>query len=401
MVQSRRLPSAIHRVMIAQALSKLGDNFTEVALAVFVLRLTHNVASLGLVLAMAFLPRLLLGPVLIGVIDHVPKRFMLVFSDIIRALLVMSIPVIHHYSYTIVAVFLLYAFAMVYQPILGGIQPQIAGDGDILQKAMARRETYYGVGDMTAYLAAGGLILVAGTTPAFLINGLTFLASGLLIATLRVSPHIWAITAIRERFGVQVRQAVAFIRGHRAVLFLVVLSGLLNIAVGSINTVLTPLSPDLWHVSTAHYAWLVLAMAVGLMIGGAVSERWTLAPVRGIAFGLALTVLGIAGTLLAPAWYWGLAPLAVSGFGNAFFGSSLAYLTQQATPATVRTRVLTLRSTVMGAGGALGAYGSGWIAHRVSVPVAVLAVSALWIALACVVLVNPALRLPSHTTPSL
>ena len=398
MTPATRLPSAIHRVMVAQALSKLGDNFTEVALAIFILHLTHNVASLGLVLAMAFLPRFLLGPVLIGVVDRLPKRAVLLASDGSRALLVVSLPFVHDYLYTVVIVFLLYALAMVYQPVLGGIQPQIAGDGAVLQRAMARRETYFGLGDITAYAVAGGLIVAAGTTPAFLINGATFLASGLLIATLRVPATVWTITAIRERFGVQVQQAMTFIREHRVVLFLVVLSG--NIAVGSINTVLAPLSPDLWHVSTAHYAWLVLAIAVGLLVGGLVAERWAIAPVHGIALGLGLTGLGLVGTLVSPTWVVGLAPLAVSGFGNAFFGSSLAYLTQQSTPATVRTRVLTLRSTLMGAGGALGAYGSGWVAHGVSLPVAVLAVGALWVALALATVMTPTLRVPTLSAPS-
>ena len=392
---SRTMPPAIHRVMLAQAFSKLGDNFTEVALAVFILKLTHNVSALGLVLAMAFLPRMILGPILIGLIERLPKRPVLFISDWLRAGLVFSIPLVHEYGYTVGAMFAIFTLALVYQPVLGGIQLQIAGTAATLQQALARRETYYGIADISAYLIAGALILTAGTTPAFFINALTFVAAGLVILTLPVSPTVWQTLTTRERFVPQIRQAVRFIRQESLVLFLVILSGFLNVAVGAINTVLTPLSPDLWHVSTAHYAWLVLAMAVGLMIGGVTVERWSISPHRAIALGLGLTGLGLGATLLMPNWVLGLIPLAVSGFGNAFFGFSLAYLTQSATPQTVRTRVLTLRSTIMGAGGALGAYGSGWLAHHLNLTVAVGSVSALWLALALVCVIHPALRRPA------
>ena len=54
------LTPMVRRLMLGQSMSKTGDTFTQVAMAVFVLKISHgNPAALGLVLAMMFFAFLL------------------------------------------------------------------------------------------------------------------------------------------------------------------------------------------------------------------------------------------------------------------------------------------------------------------------------------------------------
>ena len=392
MGRAAALPADIHKLVGSQALSKLGDNFTEVALALFVLKITqHNVAALGVVLAMIYAPRLTMGWMVAGFIDRVPKRAALVTADLMRALLVASIPIVASYGWTIAAVFLIYAFAMVYQPILRGVQPQIAGSPEVNARSAARQETYYAVVDIGAYIAAGGIIFFAGLAPAFWLDALTYVGSALFIVGIRMSPAVWQHVERRASgFWRDIAEGFRFIQNHSVVFGLTVVSAGMFLAVGAINTLLAPLSRSLWHVSSAHYVWLLLAIALGSLISGIIIERGRLAERFSartlVTVGFALTGVGFGAVDLAPTWTVGLGCMFVAGLGNAVYGSFLMVWVQRVTPTAVRARVLALRGVGNGLGGALGSVLMGWAASALGVVWAVIAAFLLWCILALSVL---------------
>lgn len=385
MQTTTRLHPNIHKLVISEALSKLGDNFTEVALALFVLSITHeNPAALGVVLAMAYVPRVALGWVVTGVIDRLPKRRMLFLANIGRALLVASIPVVHNYAWSVVAMFFMYTLAMIYQPILRSVQPQIAGTPEMNAKSNARQEIYYAVADMGGYLAAAGVLFIWGITPAFYVDAATFLGSGLLVAAIHVNPQIWLTGSSRgEGFWDQIREGLAYVGMDSVVRTLVLLTGVVALGVGALNTLLAPLSRSLWHVNSKHYVWLVLALALGSFVSGVLIERrellqkYSVSVLLGIGF--FLTALGFGLLVIVPSWEVGTLCLALVGFGNSFYGSALMMWVQQAVPLEIRGRALAVRGSVMGIGGALGAIFSGMLARAIGFPAAIGITVLVWL----------------------
>lgn len=385
---SSTLHPNIHKLVISQALSKFGDNFTEVALAIFVLSITHgSVFDLGVVLAMVYAPNILLGWAVAGVIDHFNKRWTLVVADVGRALLVMSIPIAHNYEWTVIAVFLMYSFAMIYRPMVRGVQPQIAGDPAINQKSGARQQTYYAIADATAFLAAAGVLFLWGVSPAFFINAATFLGASVLVLSISVPRETWTPVARGTiKFWQQLSDGYRYLYQDPKVAQLTLLSAFLAVGVGSLNTFTAPLSERIWHVSSHHYVWLVFAMAIGSLISGwllekfSLMERWTFRPV--IALGLVLAGGGYALVITMPTWWLGAFCLVLVGLGNGAFGVGIMVWIQQSTPQSVRTRVLAIRGIGMGIGGALGAGVGGWFAQTAGLTGAVLSAGALWVLLA-------------------
>ncbi len=385
---SSTLHPNIHKLVISQALSKFGDNFTEVALAIFVLSITNgSVFDLGVVLAMVYAPNILLGWAVAGVIDHFNKRRTLVVADVGRAVLVISIPVVHNYGWTVAAVFLMYSFAMIYRPMVRGVQPQIAGDPLINQKSGARQQTYYAVADATAFLAAAGVLFVWGVSPAFFINAATYLGASVFILSISVPQETWEPLARGTiKFWQQLKEGYRYLYSDAKVAQLTLLSACLAVGVGSLNTFTAPLSERIWHVSSHHYVWLVFAMAIGSLISGwllekfNLMERWTFRPV--IALGLVLAGAGYALVITMPTWWLGAFCLMLVGLGNGAFGVGIMVWIQQSTPQEVRTRVLAIRGIGMGIGGALGAAWGGWFAQTAGLTGAILSAGALWIVLA-------------------
>ena len=400
---TRTLHPNIHKLVISQALSKLGDNFTEVALALFVLAITRrNVTDLGIVLAMAYLPSILLGWAVAGVIDRFNKRKALLISDVVRAVLVASIPVVHNYAWTVAAVFMMYCFAMVYRPIVRAVQPQIAGSAEINAQSGARQQTYYSIADMAAYLAAAGVLFLWGVTPAFWVDAATYVGAALFLLGIRMPREFWLPTASgASRFWAQVSEGYRYLKNASRVAQLTLLSVAVALATASINTLLAPLSQAVWHVSSHHYVWLLMAIAVGGFLSGAAVERFglvarfTARPL--IALGFALTASGFGLALIAGVWWLGALCLVLAGVGNALFGTAIMFWVQQSTPAEVRVRVLSIRSVGMGLGGALGAWLGGLLGQVGGISHAVLLVAGLWMVLAIWTLAASALR--GSTTP--
>jgi MFS family permease len=388
----------IHRLILSQAVSKLGDNFTEVALALFVLALTHqDVAALGLVLAMVYVPNVALGWLVTGMIDRVDKRTVLVAADLIRAALVASIPLIHTYSWTVVAVFLMYTCSAAYRPSLRGVQPQVAGSPAILRRSGARQQAYYSMADIGSYLAAAAVIFLWGLTPAFWIDAATYLGASILVLAIRVPAEVWRPHhAAAARFSRQLAEGYQYVRDHAIVAQLTIISAAATFGVGALNTFTAPLSQSVWHVSSHHYVWLVLAMAIGGLVSGGVLEKYALMDRWGfrtlIGLGFALTGIGYGLTVAMPTWWAGWGLFLAVGFGNGLFGTAVVTWVQQVAPDHIRARVLSVRGVGLGAGGALGAWLGGLMAVHLGLAGAIVVVGCFWIALTAWVWTAPALR---------
>ncbi|MBO0773644.1 MAG: MFS transporter, partial [Actinobacteria bacterium] len=72
----------------AQALSYLGDQFAQVAIAILVYSRTGSAFLTGLAYALTYLPPLVGGPLLSGLADLFPRRLVMLVLDLVRAALV-------------------------------------------------------------------------------------------------------------------------------------------------------------------------------------------------------------------------------------------------------------------------------------------------------------------------
>src|SRR4051795_10881382 len=70
---------------LAQALSFIGDQFAQVALAVLVYDNTKSTLLTALVYALTYIPPIVGGPVLSGLADLFPRRTVMVVCDVLRA----------------------------------------------------------------------------------------------------------------------------------------------------------------------------------------------------------------------------------------------------------------------------------------------------------------------------
>ncbi|MEH0845720.1 MFS transporter [Micromonospora sp. CPCC 205711] len=189
MTHALRLP-AFRLLFAARTVSVLGDAVVPTALALAVLRATGSTGALALVLACAMVPRLLLLPLGGVLADRFDARRVAVATDLVRCAAQLAVgvellsagPSLAHVAVAAVVGGAASAFAM---PTAA---PLVAGtvDADYRQSANALLGTTASASRLVGPALAGLLIWVAGPGWAFVLDGLSFAVSALLLTAVRV-----------------------------------------------------------------------------------------------------------------------------------------------------------------------------------------------------------------------
>ena len=194
--QDRRPPSMIGRMRFptglralnhddfrrffgAQIVSQLGSWMQSVAQSWLVLELTNSPFRLGLLGALQFGPFLFLSPVSGAIVDRLPRRRLLIVTQILFALQSLGLALLvstGHGAYWAIALLATMAgFANTLdQPARQAFVTALVGRGDVLN-AVVLTSAAFNATRIVGPAAAGLLIGQIGVAPAFVVNALSFL----------------------------------------------------------------------------------------------------------------------------------------------------------------------------------------------------------------------------------
>ena len=110
--QIGRLNTDFWKYWTGQTISNLGSSITLFALPLLVYKLTGSALNLGITAAAEFLPYLLFGLILGAWTDRVDRKRMMIGTDIARALIIVSIPLL--YALGLLAVWWIYVVGFVH-----------------------------------------------------------------------------------------------------------------------------------------------------------------------------------------------------------------------------------------------------------------------------------------------
>lgn len=176
------------RLWYGQVVSQLGDWLDSIALFTLMLNLTGSGEAVGLLLLAEFLPGAVVGPFAGVLIDRLPRKLVLIASDIGRALLVLLLLFVQGPQdlwLLYLAVVAKVSLAAFFEPARSAILPSICAREELVAANAISGATW------SAMLALGAALggLVAGTLgvqAAFLLDSASFLLSAALIATVQV-----------------------------------------------------------------------------------------------------------------------------------------------------------------------------------------------------------------------
>ncbi len=261
---------AFFPLWLGRLVSNFGDTLHYLALVVLVFQLTGQGVGVAGLVAAEIVPAVLLGPVAGVIVDRFSRKAVLVGSDILRAVLALSLvwPQGAWHAYLVAAG--MSAAAAFFNPTLQAVIPALTSD----EERLAANSVSFSTGRLVQILAsalAGGLIVWIGTGPAFLVNGLTFLVSASLIATLAIRAHAGQVdTEARRGLGAYLsdaREGVRYALSDRFLSSLVLVQSLASLAIGATSAMLVVLAERHLGLPPAGFAWLIGAIGVGALLG--------------------------------------------------------------------------------------------------------------------------------------
>jgi len=354
------------RVLLAQAFSSVGTSVTTVALAVMVFDLTSSVLHMGIVLAASTLPLVLMSFVGGALLDRFDARRLMVMADIARALLIVAMPFAAQRGVGLIylVAVLVGCFSAVFNP------SQVKLVGDVATPSqLVKANSYLSIArdgaELGGYLVGGALVVSLGYFATFLIDGLTYVVSALLLLGVRGSDQgRQAGVTFVELLGQAPRAVVSIWR--RPALRANLLFALVPMAFLMMNMPNAyGLALQVFDKGPAGFAAMEVITSLGWVAGGILASRLDYQGDRNryVFWSMAGMAVCYAGVGLSGAFWISVVFLALAAVANVGLIVGSMTLFQEIEPRPDKGRIIAVRAgfgqvaTTVGllSGGALGA----------------------------------------------
>jgi MFS family permease len=353
---------------LSQLFSNLGDTLHYIALVVWVYQRTGSSLVVAGTVFFEVVPVILLAPVAGVLIDRLPRKVVLIVSDVVRAVLVLALLLTTDLwqIYTIVA--LLTATSTFFNPAVNATLPTLLNEQDLL----AANSVSWSTGRFVQIIGsalAGGLITTIGIEAAFVLNALTFLVSALLLLLLPVPPGRPVSARGWRGFVADAQEGLQFARQDRFVSRLVAVQALASLSVGATSALLVVLAQEHYRLPPGGFSSFILAIGVGALLGPFLLQ-FLARDIRhpGWLFGPYI-IRGVGDVLLAIATATPIAWFLLFIYGLNTSSGMVVYQTwvQRQVPDVVRGRVFTWLDVVWNVMKVLSLGMGGWLAEQAGI----------------------------------
>src|SRR6266702_215080 len=188
--QTRKFNSDFWKYWTGQTISNLGSSITLFALPLLVYKLSGSALDLGIASAATFLPYLLFGLILGAWTDRVDRKRMMIGTDIGRALIVVSIPLL--FALGLLTVWWIYIVAFIHATLTICFEagefaaiPSLVNQDDLVT-ANGRIQASYSGASIIGPLLAGVLVTLVPLSTLLWFDALSFLVSSFSLALIRI-----------------------------------------------------------------------------------------------------------------------------------------------------------------------------------------------------------------------
>lgn len=375
------------RLWSAQTVSILGSQVTLVALPTTAVLLLHvSPFQVGVLAAAQYAPYLLFGLPAGVAVDRLRRRLVLVVTDLVRAAVLLLIPIAYALDrlelwMVYLVGFLVGAMSVLFDAAHQAYLPSLVAPDQILEGNTKLELSYSGARFGGAGLG-GGLVQALSAPVALLVDAVSYVASaGLLMRIRRRERLVAPSQGPHPRVGPAIREGLRYVFGHRLIRPLAIgqaISGFFDLF-GMAGTVLTIFVLRELDLGPAGLGILMAVVSGGAVLGAQASGRLVGAVGLGHVLLMAGSSAGIA-VLVFPfathrtAFFILVPAMLLVGIGNGLFDVAGISLRQAVTPAEIQGRMhATMRFLIWGTI-PLGALTGGFLAQVAGLKVA------LWIA---------------------
>jgi MFS family permease len=359
-----------------QLISLVGTWMQSVAQGWLMHRLTSSAFMLGLLSFAQFAPVLPFALLAGVVVDHTPKRQLLLGTQTLMLLQaaalawVVSAGAVRPWMVIVLAV--VYGIANTFDlPARQSIIVEMTGKED-LPNGIALNSAAFNMARILGPAVAGVMLAAVGEAGCFWINALSYVAVLVSLAFMRGGSTATVTAAPPGGARATMREGFAYAWGNRSIKSLLVLLAVCAGLGFQYNVLLPVYARDVLKASAGVYGWMFSAFGAGSLVAAlrmaVTRERWSLR--RHLLIGLIAAGVGLAGFAWSRWLPAMLAFAALAGFGLILYVSSTNTLIQLTVEDRYRGRVMALYTLFFVGTSPIGSLFAGAVAQRWGAPVA-------------------------------
>jgi MFS family permease len=344
--------------------SNTGTWMQNVAQSWLVLQMTNSPLWLGLLGISFAIPMTVLPLVGGAVVDRIDRIKLLYITQAAAMLTALALAILTwtgsvHISYLLIASFTISSLLAFDNPARQALLPDLVPQSDLMNAISLNSATFTGAALIGPALA-GALLGPLGAGTLFFLNALSYLA--VLIALTRIR-HVEGRGNMRHShsLGKSVLAGLAYVRGNRVILSLLVLMAMVALFGRSYQMLLPIFARDIWNGGPEGYGILLSASGGGALVGAfglaflrSVGRQGAILIVSGFVFSLTVVLFA-----LSPSFWFGVILLFIGGIAVTGFSTIISTFIQVSVPNELRGRVMSLYSITLIGLPSLGAMGSG------------------------------------------
>ena len=326
----------------AQLVSSMGTALTSLAASILVFRLTGSALSVGLMMMATALPTLVVGLIAGVFVDRYDRKRIMLGSNLLQAVLVGLIPLLLPFGivWLYLLIMLSSAVNQFFDPAQGSVLPEVASDEELA--AANSMMTISSVGsNVIGFAAAGVIASQLSINWAFYIDALTFVASALCIACMRV-PSLQAEEDTSVAVVVRnLRAGLQFVRDTVSLRSLLLLYLFVGVLFGFSNALNLPFALRALGATEFEYGLIEGVSMVGFVLGSVFMASRADRLHEGQWVTGSIFLMGVFGIMfaLSPSIWFALAAGTLVALMNAPSYIARQLLIQRQTPREFRGRV--------------------------------------------------------------
>jgi MFS family permease len=335
---------------LAQLISNFGDRLNQMALVALVYQRTPGSAmALAKLISFTIIPVFLIGPIAGAWVDRLNRRNVMIISDVLRGILVLTIPLFIMANQILpiyLVVFITFSISRFFIPSKMAIIPELVPKEKLLV-ANTLADTTHMIGNVMGLVVAGMLVNVRsiGAIGGFYIDAATFFVSASLITMIVQREFIKGVkkdlittkealeNSIRRSILDEIKEGLKYLAGFSGMHFIIYTFFLLMAAIGTISCVIIVFIQDAFGTATLDLGLIGMFLVCGLFCGTVLYGKFCQKVEKKKAISLSFMISGVFVTLFA---------VTVKHYPNLLVAGAIATMLGVAiSPVTASTNTLT------------------------------------------------------------
>ncbi|WP_028983687.1 MFS transporter [Sporolactobacillus terrae] len=255
------------KLFFSGLINGIGDRFCQVAMLTMLLTLTNSGFSVGFVMLLRLIPFLIFAPIGGRLSDRFSRKHLMVATDLARVLFALSFLFAHTKSdvwIIYLSAFILAVGEAIYSPTRMSLIPFSVSKSSY-SKVNSMEQVLSGIVLIVGAFAGGIVSFIFGVAVAFWLNGMSFLASAFINATLKINDSVTKPPVVNVRRPAPFHRIKEVLTHSFLIKFTLLYIVLISLVTGIDNLLISIYAVQLYHLGNLGVGFFYGALGIGLV----------------------------------------------------------------------------------------------------------------------------------------